>query len=82
MDGRGRALDNIFIERLWWTLKYHYIYLNCFDNGTELQKGLLQWFAFYNQERFHQSLDTQTQDEVYFGSAHHRLRLPEALFLE
>ena len=34
MDGRGRALDNIFIERLWWTLKYHYIYLNCFDNGT------------------------------------------------
>ncbi len=70
MDGRGRALDNIFIERLWWTLKYHYIYLNSFDNGTELRKGLLQWFTFYNQERFHQSLDNQTPDEVYYGSSH------------
>lgn len=70
MDGRGRALDNIFIERLWWTLKYHYIYLNSFDNGTELQKGLLQWFPFYNQERFHQALDNQTPDEVYYGSSH------------
>ena len=68
MDGRGRAQDNIFIERLWWTLKYHYLYLNSFDNGTELRRGLLQWFAFYNHERFHQSLDNQTPDEVYFGS--------------
>ena len=70
MDGRGRAQDNIFIERLWWTLKYHYIYLNCFDNGTELRKGLLQWFDFYNHERFHQSLDNLTPDEVYYGSSH------------
>jgi len=68
MDGRGRAQDNIFIERLWWTLKYHYLYLHSFDNGTELRRGLLQWFAFYNHERFHQSLDNQTPDEVYFGS--------------
>lgn len=70
MDGRGRVQDNIFIERLWWTLKYQYIYLHSFENGTELKKGLLQWFAFYNQERFHQSLDNQTPDEVYFVSAH------------
>jgi putative transposase len=70
MDGRGRAQDNIFIERLWWTLKYHYIYLNSFDAGTELRTGLLQWFAFYNHERFHQSLDNQTPDEVYYGSSH------------
>jgi putative transposase len=68
MDGRGRAQDNIFIERLWWTLKYLYRY--SFENGTELRKGLLQWFAFYNQERFHQSLDNQTPDEVYFKSSH------------
>jgi putative transposase len=70
MDGRGRAQDNIFIERLWWTLKYQYLYLYSFENGTELRKGLLHWFAFYNQERFHQSLDNQTPDEVYFKSSH------------
>lgn len=70
MDGRGRAQDNIFIERLWWTLKYQYLYLYSFENGTELRKGLLHWFAFYNQERFHQSLDNQTPDEVYFESSH------------
>jgi putative transposase len=70
MDGRGRAQDNIFIERLWWTLKYHYLYLYSFENGTALRKGLLHWFAFYNQERFHQSLDNHTPDEVYFESSH------------
>lgn len=70
MDGRGRAQDNIFIERLWWTLKYQYIYLHSFDNGTELRKGLLKWFVFYNQERFHQSLDNQTPDEVYYEHPH------------
>lgn len=70
MDGRGRAQDNIFIERLWWTLKYHYVYLNSFDNGSELRKGLLQWFVFYNHERFHQSLDNQTPDEVYYQDPH------------
>jgi len=47
MDGRGRVQDNIFIERLWWTLKYQYLYLWSFDNGAELRKGLDQWFKFY-----------------------------------
>jgi putative transposase len=70
MDGKGRAQDNIFIERLWWTFKSQYLYLYSFENGTELRKGLLHWFAFYNQERFHQSLDNQTPDEVYFGYSH------------
>jgi putative transposase len=70
MDGKGRAQDNIFIERLWWTLNYQYPYLYSFESGTELRKGLLQWFAFYNQERFHQSLDNQTPDEVYFKPSH------------
>ena len=67
MDGRGRVQDNIFIERLWWTLKYHYLYLRSFDNGTELRQGLGTWFDFYNSERSHQALDNLTPDEVYFG---------------
>jgi putative transposase len=68
MDGRGRVLDNIFIERLWWTVKYHYVYLHTFDSGIELRRGLTGWFEFYNNQRPHQGLDDQTPDEVYFGS--------------
>jgi putative transposase len=67
MDGRGRVQDNIFIERLWWTLKYHYIYLHSFGNGSELRNGLRNWFDFYNRDRFHQSLDNLTPDEVYYN---------------
>jgi len=70
MDGRGRVQDNIFIERLWWTLKYQYLYLWSFDNGAELRKGIEQWFNFYNCERSHQSLDNKTPDEVYFALPH------------
>ena len=66
MDGRGRFQDNIFIERLWWTVKHHYVYLRTFDNGTALRNGLQHWFEYYNQERFHQSLDGLTPDEIYF----------------
>ena len=64
MDGRGRCTDNIFIERLWWTVKYHY--LHSFENGLELQKGLRSWFEYYNHKRTHQSLDRMTPDECYF----------------
>ena len=67
MDGRGRYQDNIFVERLWWTVKYHYLYLYAFNNGPELKQGLRIWFAFYNQKRFHQLLGDKTPDEVYFG---------------
>ena len=70
MDGRGRVQDNIFIERLWWTLKYQYLYLWSFKNGSELRHGLGQWFEFYNTERFHQALDNLTPDEVYFALPH------------
>ena len=66
MDGRGRCTDNIFIERLWWTVKYHYLHLHSFENGNELQKGLKKWFEYYNRERTHQSLDRMTPDECYF----------------
>lgn len=70
MDGRGRVQDNIFIERLWWTLKHHYLYLRSFANASELRAGLRDWFSFYNQERFHQSLDDRTPDEVYYDLPH------------
>ena len=70
MDGRGRVQDNIFIERLWWTLKYQYLYLWSFNDGTELRQGLGQWFEFYNTERSHQALDNLTPDEVYFNLPH------------
>jgi len=67
MDGRGRCQDNIFIERLWWTLKYQYIYLHSFDTGKTLRRGLAGWIRYYNQERGHSSLDDRTPDEVYYG---------------
>lgn len=67
MDGRGNFRDNIFIERLWWTVKYQYLNLHAFENGPELRRGLKNWFKFYNQERFHQSLDDKTPDEVYYS---------------
>jgi putative transposase len=70
MDGRGRAQDNIFIERLWWTLKYNYIYLHSFENRADLREGLRGWFSFYKQERFHQGLDNLTPDEVYYDLPH------------
>jgi len=66
MDGRGRFQDNIFIERLWWTVKHHYVYLRAFENGVDLRNGLKHWFKYYNQERFHQSLGGLTPNEVYF----------------
>ena len=66
MDGRGRFQDNIFIERLWWTVKHHYVYLRAFENGSDLRNGLKHWFEYYNKERFHQSLGDLTPDEVYF----------------
>jgi len=66
MDGRGNFRDNIFIERLWWTVKYQYLCLHAFNDGAELRQGLRDWFRFYNKERFHQSLDDKTPDEVYY----------------
>jgi len=70
MDGRGRAQDNIFIERLWWSLKYQYLYLWSFENPTQLKQGVDQWFTMYNKERSHQALDAMTPDEVYYGLPH------------
>ena len=67
MDGRGRALDNIFVERLWRTVKYEHVYLQDIQTVQEAWLGLKDFFNFYNHERFHQSLDYQTPAEVYLG---------------
>ncbi len=65
MDGRGRALDNIFVERLWRSVKYEDIYPKNYAKMPELLLGLAEYFVFYNGERFHQSLDYKTPNEVY-----------------
>lgn len=69
MDGRGRALDNIFIERLWRTVKYENIYLNDYRSVTALSRGLAEYFRFYNEYRLHQSLADQTPATVYFENS-------------
>ena len=68
MDGRGRALDNIFIERLWRSLKYECIYLNEFEDVPELIEGLRWWLPFYNEERPHTSLPGNLTPRKMYGS--------------
>ena len=65
MDGRGRCLDNIFIERLWRTVKYQNVYLKGYRTIPEARAGLTEYFEFYNKERFHQGLDNKTPWQVY-----------------
>ena len=70
MDGRGRALDNIFIERLWRSVKYEEVYLNDYQGALAAVSGLGGYFRFYNHERLHQSLGYRTPAVVYHGPAH------------
>jgi putative transposase len=65
MDGKNRALDNIFVERFWRTLKYEDIYLNDYRTLIELKEGLKRYFDFFNSQRFHESLDYATPNEIY-----------------
>ena len=65
MDGRGRCLDNVFVERLWRTVKYEDVFLRGYESVPELEKGLRAYFAFYNEARLHQSLGYKTPAEVY-----------------
>lgn len=66
-DGRGRALDNVFVERLWRTVKYEEVYLKDYKTPREAARGLEQYFGFYNSQRLHQALNYQTPAAVYFG---------------
>lgn len=68
MDGKGRAIDNIYIERYFRTLKYEDIYLNNYETIQEAGIGILKFTHFYNTERFHSSLDNKTPDEIYFNN--------------
>jgi putative transposase len=79
MDGRGRALDNAFIERLWRTVKYEDVYLHEYDTGADALGGLKRYWRFYNQARPHQSLAYRTPAEVYFGEGKSQRRSPRAM---
>ena len=74
MDGRGRWMDNVFIERLWRSLKYECVYLHAFETGSELRVGLTRWISYYNADRPHSRLAGQTPDEAY--GANENLPLP------
>jgi putative transposase len=65
MDGRGRAVDNIFIERLWWSVKYEEVYLRDYENALAAHRSLAKYFTFYNTERRHQSLGGLTPEEMH-----------------
>ncbi len=67
MDGKGRALDNVYIERFWRSLKYEDIYIKDYSTMAELKEGIKKYVSFYNSERFHQSLDYGTPDEIYWS---------------
>jgi putative transposase len=75
-DGRGRALDNVFVERLWRSVKYEEVYLKDYQSMPEAINSLKQYFTFYNQERLHQALDYQTPAAVHWGkeAVNHALR--------
>ncbi len=68
MDGKGRWVDNVFVERLWKSVKYEEVYLHAYDSVAEARHGLQRYFQFYNERRPHSSLDGKTPDSVYFDS--------------
>jgi putative transposase len=74
MDGRGRWMDNVFIERLWRSVKYEEVYLHAYETGAQARTGLGTYFEYYNTRRRHQGLDGLTPDEAY----HQHQRLPQA----
>jgi putative transposase len=68
MDSRGRWMDNVFVERLWRSVKYEEVYLKAYGSLTEARRGLAAYFEFYNQRRRHQGLDDRTPDKVYWST--------------
>ena len=73
MDGRGRWMDNVFIERLWRSLKYDCIYLHAFETGSALRAGLREWIGYYNARRPHSALAGRTPDEAYWATGTEKL---------
>ncbi len=73
MDGKGRWVDNVFVERLWRSVKYEDVYLRAYETPAELRAGLARYFAFYNTKRRHSALDRRTPDAVYFDQASREL---------
>jgi putative transposase len=73
MDGKGRWVDNVFVERLWRTVKYEDVYLRAYETPVELRTGLARYFEFYNSRRRHSALGRRTPDAVYFDSATSKL---------
>jgi len=67
MDGRGRAMDNVFTERLWRSVKYEEVYIKNYQTVREAKEGISKYMVFYNEERPHQSLDYRTPAEIYWG---------------
>jgi len=67
MDGKGRWMDNVFIERLWRSLKYEEVYLKAYDTVEQAHKDIGIWLTFYNQDRRHASLKRMTPDQIYYG---------------
>ena len=68
MDGKGSWRDNVFVERLWRSVKYEEVYLKAYDSVSAARASLARYLAFYNQRRPHSSLDARTPDEAYFAS--------------
>jgi putative transposase len=68
MDGKGRWVDNVFVERLWRSVKYEDIYLHAYQTVSEVRRALTSYFSFYNVDRPHQSLEYRTPDEMYFAT--------------
>jgi putative transposase len=68
MDGKGRWVDNVFVERLWRSVKYENVYLHAYRDGREAPEQLSAYLDFYNRRRLHQALDYRTPDEMYFGT--------------
>ncbi|CCW17474.1 Mobile element protein [Sphingobium indicum BiD32] len=90
MDGRGRWMDNVFIERLWRSLKYECVYLHAFETGLELRAGLGRWITYYNTQHPHSGLAGTTPAEAYRrigqsdhgGQARHDLMIKRAAYLQ
>lgn len=71
MDGKGRWMDNVFIERLWRSLKYESVYLNASETGLQVRQSIGQWINHYNKDRPHSSFNGKTPNEVYYGCVYH-----------